>query len=78
MKHGGRVFLFECVLNIHVKSKKKKVCALSAALSTASAGLEDPLREENCQLTHINGCDFKHISIHRTHFALCGGGEKRT
>lgn len=76
MKHGGRVFLFECVLNIHVV-KSKKVCALSAALSTASAGLEDPLKEENCQLTHINGCDFKHISIHRTHFTLCGG-EKRT
>lgn len=51
MKHGGRVFLFECVLNIHVVKSKKKVCALSAALSTASAGLEDPLKEENC---HIN------------------------
>lgn len=51
--------------------KSKKVCALSVALSSASAGLEDPLKEENCQLTHINGCDCKHIPIHHTHFMLC-------
>lgn len=52
-------------------AKSKKKCALSVALSAASAGLEDSLKGENCQLMYINGCDCEHFLTLNTCALYC-------